>query len=186
MNTSDVLISRLAKATDCKLLAGLINQSYRSEFACQGWTNENELIEGLRTNADFLMKIIDAIHSIILVFFDQNEQILTGCVCLQYKPETKTVHLCLFAVRPDLQNKGYGKLILSTAEQYCQRQWDADSIELKVIVQRAELIAYYHRRGYIETGQRQPFNPASASRVKRDDLATCAMRKSLKPTEENN
>ena len=108
-----------------------------------------------------------------MIFFDQNEQTLIGCICLQYKPETKTIYLVLFAVCPDVQNREYGKLILSTAEQHCQRQWSANSIELNAIVQRAELIAYYYRRGYTETNQRQPFNPASASRLKRDDLATC-------------
>lgn len=184
MNTSDVLVFRPVTTADCESLATLINQSYRSELACQGWTNENELIEGLRTNAHALTTMIDTHHSIFLIFFDQNEQILIGCIFLQYKPETNAAYLSLFAVRPDLQNRGYGKFILSTAEEYCQREWNADYIELKVIVQRSELIAYYNRRGYFETGQCQPLIPASTSRLKRDDIHTCFMRKSLKPGEE--
>jgi ribosomal protein S18 acetylase RimI-like enzyme len=184
MNASDLLISRLATTADCESLAVLINNSYRSELACQGWTNENDLIDGLRTNVDDLQKIINATKSIILIFFDQTKQILIGCIHLQDKSEIKTAYLGMLAVRPDLQTRGYGKFILSVAEKYSISKWNVDYTELKVIIQRTELIDYYNRRGYTEVGQHQPFQPSAFGYPKRDDLELCTMRKFVKMSEE--
>jgi ribosomal protein S18 acetylase RimI-like enzyme len=183
MNASDLLISRLATTADCESLAVLINNSYRSELACQGWTNENDLIDGLRTNVDDLQKIINATKSIILIFFDQTKQILIGCIHLQDKSEIKTAYLGMLAVRPDLQGRGYGKFILSVAENYARRKYNVDYIELTVLIERRELIAYYNRRGYTETGQHRSFHPSSICHPKRDDLQICTMRKFVKMDE---
>lgn len=186
MNASDLLSYRAATVADCDSLAILINNSYRSELAYQGWTNENELIDEPRTSPDNLRNIINTTESIILIFFDKTEQILVGCACLQHKSEIKMVSLFMLTVRPDLQRRGYGKLILSVSEQYAIRKWNVDYIEMQAILQRTELIDYYNRRGYIDTGLRQPFHSSALCHAKRDDLEVCSMRKSVKMEEENN
>jgi len=177
MNASDMLIYRVATVDDCDSLANLINISYRNEPTCQGWTNENELISGLRTNSDTLRSIINSDESLILVFFDEIEKMLIGCVHLQHKSEIKTAYLGMLTVRPDLQTKGYGKFILFTGERYATTKWNIDYIELTVIIQRTELIDFYNRRGYIDTGQRLPFPSTQFHHPKRDDLELCIMRK---------
>jgi len=184
MAASDLLTYRLATVADCDSLALLVNNSFRSELAQQGWTNENELVDGLRTNSDGLQNIINTTKSIILVFFDKTEQILIGCVYLKPKLEIQTAHLGMLVVRPDFQTKGYGKFIMSVAEKYARNEWNVDYIELTAIVQRTELIGYYTRRGYIDTGQRKPFHGSASSFPKRDDLELCTMRKSVKISEE--
>src|SRR5690349_294639 len=98
MSDSHLLTYRVATVADCESLAILINNSYRSELACHGWTNENELVDGSRTNAEALHQIINSTKSVILVFFDKTEQILTGCVHLKHKPEIKTAYLGMLAV----------------------------------------------------------------------------------------
>jgi ribosomal protein S18 acetylase RimI-like enzyme len=185
MSASDLLTYRLATVADCDSLAILVNDSYRSELAYQGWTNENELVDGLRTTLDDLLNIINTIQSVILVFFDKTEpQILVGCVHLKHKSEVKTAYLGMFVVRPDLQSRGYGKFIMSVAEEYVISKWNVDYIELTVISQRPELVAYYNRRGYTDIGQRRPFHPSAYCHPKRDDLELCTMRKCLKRSEE--
>lgn len=184
MNDSDLLTYRVATAEDCDSLSILINNSYRSDLACQGWTNENELMEGSRTNSDSLHNIINETKSIILVFFDKTEQILTGCVHLKHKSETNTAYLGMLVVRPDLQTRGYGKFIMSVAEKYSRTKWNIEYIELTAIIQRPELISYYNRRGYTDTGEHKPFQPSASSHFKRDDLELCTMRKCLKINEE--
>ncbi len=180
MNASDMLIYRVATVDDCDSLANLINISYRNEPTCQGWTNENELIDGLRTTSDTLRNIINSNESVVLIFFDEIKQILIGCVHLQHKSEMKMAYLGMLSVRPDLQTRGYGKFILSTGEKYAQDQWNIDFIEITVVIQRTELIDFYNRRGYNDTGQRLPFPSTQFGHPKRDDLQFCFMRKSIK------
>jgi ribosomal protein S18 acetylase RimI-like enzyme len=91
----------------------------------------------------------------------------------------------MLAVRPDLQTRGYGKFILSVGEQYAISKWNVDYMEISVIRQRTELIGYYNRRGYTDTGHRQPFHPSTFCYPKRDDLELCTMRKCVKMGGEN-
>lgn len=183
MSTSNLLTYHLATAADCDSLSILVNNSYRSELAEQGWTNENGLIEGPRTSPDDLFNIINKNDSIIFLFFDNIEQILVGCVYLRHKPEIKTAYLGLLTVRPDFQNRGYGKFIMSVAEKYVINQWNVDYIELSAIKQRTELLSYYNRRGYIDTGRHQPFHTSASSHAIRNDLELCIMHKCVRTNE---
>jgi ribosomal protein S18 acetylase RimI-like enzyme len=184
--TSDSLSHRVAITSDCESLATLVNNSYRSEVSHQGWTNENDIILGARTNKDSLFDMIDSGKYVFLVFFGEVDQILKGCVYLQHQPETKSALLGMFAVRPDLQARGYGKHILSVTENYAISNWNVDYIEMRVLSQRSELIAYYNRRGYNETGQRRPFRQQHMTLgtiLLRDNLELCTLIKCVKSDE---
>lgn len=63
----------------------------------------------------------------------------------------------MFAVRPELQGGGLGKVIIAEAERTAQETWGAREMRMTVIRQRSELIAWYERRGYRRTGQLTPF-----------------------------
>ena len=184
MNSSDPLTHRTATEADCESLATLINISYRGELANQGWTNENSLVGGLRTNTNVLSTMINSGKYKFLAFFDKTDLTLKGCVYLQHKPETKTAYLGMLSVRPDVQGKGYGKFILSTAEKYAVSDWNVDYIEMRVFVQRSELLAYYFRRGYNVTDLREPFLPNEDAHLIRDDLEFCTLRKCMKTSED--
>ncbi|CAF4210126.1 unnamed protein product, partial [Rotaria sordida] len=151
------LISRVATLSDCESLSLLVNSSCRGESAGQGWVSTHTFIDGQRIDIQILTDIINDKTNIILVFFDPTDKILVGCVHLQHKPALKSVHLGMLTVRPDLQTRGYGKFILSMAESYAVNKWNIDYIDMTVLIQTPELIEYYKRRGYIETGQREPY-----------------------------
>jgi hypothetical protein len=53
-----------------------------------------------------------------------------------------------------------------------------------VVIQRTELIAFYNRHGYTDTGQRLPFHSTQFAHPKRNDLEFCIMRKCVKINEE--
>ncbi|CAF1383356.1 unnamed protein product [Adineta steineri] len=182
MNISDSLVYRVATEMDSDSLATLINNAYRSPIADQGWTNENTLVLVPRANAKSLSNMIQIGKSIMLMFFGEDDQILKGCICLSPQLESKTATIGLFAVRPDFQARGYGKFIISTAEKYAINSWNVEYIKLSAIVQRPELINYYTRRGYIDTGKREPFfGPHLTPKcVTRDDLEICTMIKCVK------
>jgi GNAT superfamily N-acetyltransferase len=87
----------------------------------------------------------------------------------------------MFAVRPNLQSAGIGSAVLAEAERYARDVWCADRLEMYVIAQRAELIAWYARRGYRATGATRPF-PYGDERFgqpRRPDLAFTVLSKPL-------
>ena len=78
----------------------------------------------------------------------------------------------MFSVRPGLQGSGLGRFMLTTAENFARAEWKCIKMEMTVISIRAELIAWYERRGYHRTGRFKPF-PYGDARFgipKRDDL----------------
>ncbi|CAF1047767.1 unnamed protein product [Rotaria sp. Silwood1] len=87
----------------------------------------------------------------------------------------------MLTVRPDLQTRGYGKFIISVAENFARHHWHAQLIEMSVLARRTELIAYYIRRGYNDTGRRQPYsmNDVRFGIPKKNDLEICILAKSL-------
>jgi ribosomal protein S18 acetylase RimI-like enzyme len=63
----------------------------------------------------------------------------------------------MLTVNPDLQNKGIGKRLLDFAEAHA-KNLNLNTIEMTVIAARQELIAYYNRKGYLDTEKREAFS----------------------------
>jgi ribosomal protein S18 acetylase RimI-like enzyme len=87
----------------------------------------------------------------------------------------------MFSVRPGLQGGGIGKQVLAEAERIAREDWGLAVMRMTVIDIRAELIAFYERRGYHRTGIRKPF-PYGDERFGlplRDDLRFEVLEKEL-------
>ena len=63
----------------------------------------------------------------------------------------------MLTVSPNLQGLGIGKVLLSEAENMAGKL-KCRSIYMSVISVRQELIDWYKRHGYQETGERKPFS----------------------------
>jgi ribosomal protein S18 acetylase RimI-like enzyme len=79
---------------------------------------------------------------------------IAGCVFLEKKKQR--LYLGMLSVSPQIQAQGIGKKLLSAAEEYSRRV-GCNYIEMTVISVRKELIAWYQRNGYVDTGKREPF-----------------------------
>jgi ribosomal protein S18 acetylase RimI-like enzyme len=147
----------ITKATteDVSLLNTLINSAYRGESSKKGWTTEANILEGLRTTEKELIETIQKPKNTILKF-TENDQII-GCVLLIEKEQQ--LYLGMLTVSPELQNSGVGKKLLQQAEIHASVM-GLPKIVMTVIAVREELIAWYKRNGYLDTGAREPF-PAS-------------------------
>ncbi len=88
----------------------------------------------------------------ILKYTNGNE--LTGCVYL--KKNDNKMYLGMLTVSPLLQAGGIGKKILKASEQYAAEQ-QCEAVEMRVISLRHELIDWYIRHGYHDTGTKIPF-----------------------------
>jgi len=141
-----------ATIADAAELSALINSAYRGETSKKGWTTEADLLEGTRTSEEELISIIASSNHYILKFI-RDEKII-GSVLLIAKKEV--LYLGMLTVSPELQNSGIGKQLLQAAEQLAQ-QLELSRIQMTVIGIRKELLAWYIRNGYEDTGVREPF-----------------------------
>ena len=141
-----------ATIADAAELSALINSAYRGETSKKGWTTEADLLEGTRTTPKELATIITTPHYYLLKFI--NDEKIIGSVLLIAKKEV--LYLGMLTVSPELQNSGIGKQLLQAAEQLAQ-QLELSRIQMTVIGIRKELLAWYMRNGYEDTGVREPF-----------------------------
>jgi ribosomal protein S18 acetylase RimI-like enzyme len=144
----------ITKATleDVSALEQLINSAYRGETSKQGWTTEANLLEGKRITEDELVEIIQNKNNTILKYTDSNQ--IIGSVLLINKGNK--LYLGMLTVSPELQNSGIGKKLLQEAEVHALAL-GLPKIAMTVISIREELIAWYNRHGYVDTGVREPF-----------------------------
>jgi ribosomal protein S18 acetylase RimI-like enzyme len=142
----------IATLEDISALEKLINSAYRGETSKQGWTTEANLLEGKRITEAELTEIIKNKENTILKYTD-NEQII-GSVLLVNKGNK--LYLGMLTVSPELQNSGIGKNLLQEAEVHALAL-GLPKIVMTVISIREELIAWYNRHGFVDTGVREPF-----------------------------
>jgi ribosomal protein S18 acetylase RimI-like enzyme len=168
----------LATISDISALNTLVNSAYRGESSRKGWTTEADFLDGTRIFPDELKKLILQPGSSILTYRDEGGTI-RGCVNIQ-ENETE-MYLGLLSVEPQRQDSGIGKKLIAAAEQSA-REKGKKSMKMTVVSIRSELIAWYVRNGYEDTGERQPFptgDPRFGIPLKK--LEFIVMKKSLLP-----
>lgn len=141
-----------AKLTDADTIANLVNSAYRGDHAKKGWTTEADLIDGTRTDAAALTDIIQKPGTTLLKY-EQDGKII-GCV--ELKTENGKLYLGMLTVEPSIQGGGIGKKLLAAAEDFGKEN-GCKSVYMTVITIRKELIDWYKRHGYEDTGTRKPF-----------------------------
>ena len=161
---------------DIPALVALINSAYRGEEARQGWTHEADLIEGsIRTDDAALTEIMESKNGVILICKDQHATIV-GCVYLDN--QFPKLYLGMLSVRPSIQGGGIGKKLLHAADVHAT-ELGCESIIMHVIPARTELIAWYERNGYVNTGEHKPFPAGTAFGTPRMPLDFVVLEKRL-------
>ena len=147
----------ITKATlqDIPALNTLINSAYRGESSKKGWTTEAHLLEGKRTTEEELTAIfLDPKNTFLK--YTENDKII-GSVLLVEKEHQ--LYVGMLTVSPKLQNREKRKKMLAEAEVHA-KTLGLSTLSMTVVSVRSELIAWYNRHGYVDTGEREPF-PAS-------------------------
>lgn len=163
---------RRATADDVAAVVALVESAYRGDASKAGWTTEADLLDGQRTDPDEVRSVLDD-----LVVAEQDGE-LVGCCTLI--PRDGHAYFGMFAVRPGLQGGGVGSRLLAEAEKLAAEH-GAAHVEMTVISARTELIEFYLRRGYVDTGETRPF-PYGDDRFgqpRRQDLAFTVLTKEL-------
>lgn len=144
-----ILPSRIEDAAE---LSTLVNAAYRGDTGRQGWTTEADLIDGTRTDASLLEEVLKTPGNLILKYVENNK--ILGCV--ELRKEHAKLYLGMLTVTPNLQGKGIGKRLLKASESKAA-QLNCTAIFMNVLSDRKELIEWYVRHGYSDTGKRKPF-----------------------------
>ncbi len=162
-----------ALTCDVPALVILVNSAYRGEQSKKGWTTEADLLGGIRTDETALTEMMKKPGAVILKCYNGADNI-NGCVYLQ-KQETK-MYLGMLTVSPEIQAQGIGRQLLHASEKYAKEN-NCTSIIMTVISVRHELIAWYERHGYKNTGETKPFPADEKFNVQKQALEFIVMEK---------
>ncbi len=168
---------RRATLQDVEGILALVESAYRGDSSRQGWTTEADMIAGQRTDLEEITELMTSPGSYFLLM--ERQATLIANVLLS--AHGKHAYLGMFAVRPNEQASGIGRAVLAQAEYVARTELGVSSMEMTVIAQRSELLAWYGRRGYVVTGEERPFPYGNlrAGLPLRDDLRFLVLRKPL-------
>ena len=199
LNKTTVFL-RQAEASDIDALEQLLNRCYRQ---AEGWTNEADLVGGIRTTKDELLAVINDPKHYVFIYpktttgeRDGKETgELLGCIAVDIKDDVATnqragnqkAYIGMFAVLPELQGLGVGHQILQAAETFAQRHLQSNiqapaqnpaRLTMSILSHRPELLAYYQRRGYQLNGNSMQFPvDGNNGEPKRQDLELLELEK---------
>jgi GNAT superfamily N-acetyltransferase len=167
---------RKATPEDEEAVTKLVNSVYRARGPRQ-WTTEVDLVVGPRINNKVYNDCTDGKTNVILLAFAEDN--LVGCVHLENLGNKS--NLGMLSVSGEHQQYGIGAKLLKEAEKFIQDTFRTPEILIQVISVRTELINWYLRKGYVETGETIPFgnHAESQNHPKDGELFFKVFRKSL-------
>ncbi len=172
---TDTLTIAPLQPADTDELIRLVNSAYRGEGSKKGWTTEADLLDGIRTDEKSITAQLQKPGATMLVAKD-GDQRLQGCVYLLRQGDQ--LYLGMLTVAPDIQARGIGKQLLLAAENHA-RDLNCSSVIMTVIDIRLELIAWYERHGYRNTGEIKPFPTDPAFGIPKQPLQFVVLEKKL-------
>lgn len=148
------LTIRSATPADLSALYPLIERAYRGDAARLGWTHEADLLFDTRTEPGELEDIVADQRQVLLML--EEDAAPLGCVNVANKGDG-LAYLGLLCIEPLRQGEQLGRKLMAAAEDWARDVFRCTTIEMTVIEQRRELMAYYERRGWQQTGERRQF-----------------------------
>lgn len=139
---------RVATETDAARIATITNAAFAVET----------FLEGLRTDARRVVEMMG--QGVFLVYAGKDEQAIAS-VYIEVRGQRG--YFGMLAVDPLYQGKGLGARMVHAAEDYC-RSVGCSVMDITVLSLRPELLPFYHRLGYAETGKEE-FRPSRPMRA---------------------
>jgi predicted N-acetyltransferase YhbS len=128
---------RTATSADDEKITAVINAAFKiaEEFFLDGNRITLAEVQQHRASGAFLVA--------------ESDEAITGCVYVE--PRGERACLGLLSVDPARQQAGLGSRLIEAGEAYC-RERSARFMDIYIVNLRAELPAFYERRGYVENG----------------------------------
>lgn len=164
-----------ATLADVARVAALIERAYRGPQAATGWTNEAAILTGPRSSPAEVENLIRDGNSRFVLALD--DETLVGCALIQEHADG--AYFGMFAIDPAIQGGGLGKALVARCERAAKELWQAAFLRLTVISLREPLIEWYERRGFVRTGEHEPFPFDKATGALRTDFDLIVLEKPL-------
>lgn len=151
---TEVLL-RPARAEDVEALVDVVHAAYRGG---DGWTTEAHLVDGRRTEAAEVRRMLED-PAVTLLVAELDGAVVGCCLTRREPPDPGGIvaaELGLLAVVPSVQSRGLGARLLE-AHAELQRGAGTDVLRIQVLQSRPELHAWYERHGFRRTGTSVPF-----------------------------
>ena len=161
-------IFRTATQADASVIAALVESAYRGDASRVGWTTEADFLHGQRTDVTEIEELLTSENG-RFVLFERDGLVAASCYI---ERQDRICYFGMFSVHPPFQGTGIGRLVIEEVERIAREEWHCDRVEMTVIDIRAELIAWYERRGYARTGRTKsfPYGDERFGIPQRDDL----------------
>jgi GNAT superfamily N-acetyltransferase len=127
---------RIASDADRDAMVSVINDAFAIET----------FFEGPRTNIDQLSRMMQ--KGIFLITCDPVERIVASVYVELRKP---CGYIGMLSIAPRHQRRGLGRRMVYAAEDFCRNQ-GCDGMKLTILSRRPELLPFYEKLGYRETG----------------------------------
>ena len=164
-----------ATLADVAQLAALVERAYRGPEAAKGWTNEAAILTGPRSSPAEIEGLIGMPDAKFVTGYADDRIV----ACALIRREGNGAYFGMFAIDPDFQAAGLGKAMMAQCEDAARELWGASSMRLTVISLRTRLTEWYERRGYVRTGESEPFPFDTATGALRTDFDLTILRKPL-------
>ena len=128
---------RIANSSDDEQITAVINAAFKIA--------EGFFVDGNRITREEVRQHLETGAFLVA----ENEDGITGCVYLE--PRGERAYLGLLSVDPAIQQAGLGSQLMTAGEAYC-RERGARFMDIYIVNLRAELPAFYRKRGYVENG----------------------------------
>ncbi|KAI1842513.1 hypothetical protein JX266_011267 [Neoarthrinium moseri] len=148
------LAFRRASEEDAVQLERLINTAFRDDTTTQVFLSPDHGRIDVTDVSGIKAKIAQP-NSAVFVGTDSDGTLIAHCGVR--KLDESRAWFGLLAVDVRLKNRGVGSKILAHAEDYARREWNSKRLEFDVVNTRADLIAWYKRRGFEPTDETTPF-----------------------------
>lgn len=153
------VILREANKNDTNQLVTFANEAY--------WSRQKVFLqdepESLRTNKDEIHTTLEDPNKTLFLLVDSIEKI-AGSI-LYDRMGDKKASFGLFAISPEPQFKGLGEQLVRFVEDKAKDE-GREEIVIEVISIAKNLISYYERLGYQQTGDKHPFDKVSKAKLK--------------------
>ncbi|WP_109440724.1 GNAT family N-acetyltransferase [Acinetobacter haemolyticus] len=172
------LKTRKAIKEDVGQIVELLNSAYRTQSG-RSWTTEKIWVEGNRITVKQLNEELEKEQFELFVGENEQKQII-ACIGLTF--EDISVEIGTFAIKPMIQNVGYGREMLGFVEHYITVDHpQISNLFMYVLDVRHELVTYYQRRGYQQTGNILPYPLDADVGLPLASIQLIEMKKYLKP-----
>jgi len=168
---------RLACEAQAEEIAALVNRAYNPSPEDAGWTHESNLICGKRTTVKRVLSLFHE-RSAILLLCSASKTV----ACVHVQADLPGVsYIGMLATEPKLQAQGLGKQMLLHAEAYAREHFGASTFKMLILSSRPELLAFYKRRGYVETGETEAYPSTNDGRPIHPGIHFLSLVKAMPP-----